>query len=88
MDIFIAERSIPDDTGRLRRFLYFLTVDTVDTGRFCFEDYGVRVTEPEVASVRVPSLTTSAVRIDELLTTLVDHLVGPAGLEDVVADWL
>lgn len=88
MDVFIAERSTPDDMGKTRRFLYFLTVDTVDTGRFCFEDYGVRVTEPEVDSVCVPSLTTSAVRIDELLTTLVDHTVGPAGLEDVLADWL
>lgn len=88
MEIFITERSTPDDMGRTRRFLYFLTVDSVDTGRFCFEDYGVRITEPEVASVCVPSLTTSAARIDELLTTLVDNTVGPVGLEDVVADWL
>jgi len=88
MDIFIAERSTPDDTGRLRRFLYFLTVDTVDTGRFCFEDYGVRITEPEIASVCVPSLTTSAVRIDELLTALIDNTVGTVGLKDVIADWL
>ena len=28
------------------------------------------------------------VRIDELMTLLTDHLVGPAGLADVVADWL
>ena len=36
----------------------------------------------------VPRITTSAARIDELMTLLVDNQVGPAGLHDVVADWL
>ena len=36
----------------------------------------------------IPAITTSAVRIDELMTLLVDHAVGPAGLADIVADWL
>ena len=36
----------------------------------------------------IPAITTSAARIDELMTLLVDHCVGPAGLADVVADWL
>ena len=88
MDIFITQKTVTDESGAPRRFLYFLTVETVEAGRLCFEDYGVRITEEGVASVHIPSLTTSAVRIDELLTLLVDNLVGPAGLEDVVADWL
>ena len=36
----------------------------------------------------IPSITTSATRIDELMTLLVDNRVGPAGLSDVIADWL
>ena len=36
----------------------------------------------------IPAITTSAVRIDELMALLVDNRVGPAGLADVVADWL
>ena len=36
----------------------------------------------------VPGITTSALRIDELMTLLVEHGVGPASLRDVVDDWL
>ena len=35
-----------------------------------------------------PGITTSASRIDQLITLLVDNRVGPSGLSDVVADWL
>ena len=38
-------------------------------------------------SASVPSITTSPVRIDELMTLLVDNLVGPVSLEDVIDDW-
>ena len=36
----------------------------------------------------IPDLTVSAQRIDELMELLMDHQVGPAGLRDVVEDWL
>lgn len=88
MEIEIAARQCGDSSGKPRRFHYYLTVDLVETDRFCCEDYGVRVTEEQGESVAIPSITTSAVRIDELMTLLVDHQVGPAGLADVVADWL
>ena len=88
MEIKIATRQCEDARGRARRFHYYLTVDLVETDRFCCEDYGVRITEEHGESAAIPSITTSAVRIDELMTLLVDHQVGPAGLADVVADWL
>lgn len=88
MDLHIATRSLPDETGKLRTFHYYLTVNLVEAGKFCCEDYGVRIAEEGVHSSCVPSLTTSAVRIDQLMTTLVDNAVGPAGLQDVIADWL
>ncbi|MCF2596404.1 DUF6514 family protein [Pseudoflavonifractor phocaeensis] len=88
MEIKIATRQCEDARGRARRFHYYLTVDLVETDRFCCEDYGVRITEDRGESAAVPSITTSAMRIDELMTMLVEHQVGPAGLADVVADWL
>ena len=88
MEIKIASRSCRDEQGQPRRFHYYLTVDTVQTGHFFCEDYGVRIQEEAGGEQAIPSITTSATRIDELLTLLVEHQVGPAALADVVADWL
>lgn len=88
MEFKIATRQCEDPSGQQRRFHYFLTVDPVETGRFCCENYGVRITEEDGESAVIPSITVSAMRVDELITMLVEHQVGPAGLADVVADWL
>ena len=88
MDLHIATRSFRDDSGKLRTFHYYLMVEIIETGRFCCETYGVRITEERENSSCVPSLTTSAMQIDALMTTLVDNGVGPAGLRDVIEDWL
>ena len=88
MEVKIATRQCQDDLGHERRFHYFLTVDQIDTARFSCEDYGVRITEEDGETSSISSITTSAMRIDELMTLLVDHQVGPIGLADVVADWL
>ena len=74
--------------AQLCRFQYFLLVDQVNSGSFQCENYGVRIVEEGVASSAIPGLSTSAVRIDQLMTILVDNTVGPAGLEDIVRDWL
>lgn len=84
----IATREWRDEAGSLHRFHYFLTVDLEETQRFCWENYGVHITEENGGSALVPAITPSASRIDELFTLLVDHGVGPAGLEDILADWL
>ena len=88
MEIKIATRHCVDDMGAQRRFHYFLTIDHVSSGPFCYEDYGVRINEENANSCTVPSITTSAMRIDELMSLLIEHTVGPIGLEDVVSDWL
>lgn len=88
MELKIATRSCQDPSGVPRHFHYFLTVDQVDSPRFACENYGVRIAEEAGEEACCPALTTSASRIDELMTLLVDNKVGPAGLADVVADWL
>ena len=88
MDLHITSRQIPDESGILRQFQYYLLIEQVDSGSFQCENYGVRICEDGVRSVCLPGLTTSAVRIDQLMTTLVDNGVGPVGLEDVIRDWL
>lgn len=88
MEVKIASRTYPDQLGRPRTFHYALTVDTVDTGTFSCENYGVRISDEQGDTVSIPGITTSALRIDELMTLLVDQGVGPASLRDVVDDWL
>jgi len=88
MDIHIATRSVQDELGRTRSFHYYLIVDVVDSGSFCCENYGVRITEDEHNTCALPALTVSAERIDRLVTTLVDNAVGPVGLRDVIEEWI
>ena len=88
MDLKVAARQCTDETGCTHRFHYFLTIDQEETGCFFCEDYGVRIADDAGGQTSIPRITTSASRIDELLTLLVEHLVGPAGLRDVVEDWL
>lgn len=88
MEFKVATRHCVDQEGERRSFHYYLAVDEVETPGFCCENYGVRVTEEGGETALVPAITTSAMRIDELLTLLTDNRVGPAGLADVVADWL
>lgn len=88
MEMKIATRSCTDQRGNQRNFHYFLTVDQEETPDFFCENYGVRIAEEQGEDTSIPGITTSASRIDELMTLLVDNHVGPAGLADVVADWL
>lgn len=88
MELFIASRQVSDPSGKHRLFQYYLVIDYIETGTFCCENYGVRITEQGVRTQCVPALTTSALRIDQLMTALVDHTVGPLGLQDVIEDWL
>ena len=63
-------------------------LDQLEAGTFSCENYGVRISEDGGDSSAVPGITTSALRIDELMTLLVEHGVGPSTLRDVVDDWL
>ena len=88
MEIKIATRQCRDDLGQQRRFHYFLTVELVESGAFCCENYGVRIAEEAGTTAAIPAITTSAARIDELMGRLVEHRVSPDNLRGVVEDWL
>ena len=63
-------------------------VDELEAGSFFCEQYGVKIAEEDGDCAQIRGITTSAVRIDELMTTLVEQQVSPTVLEDVVQDWL
>ena len=88
MEIEIATRQYHDQEGAVRCFRYFLTIDQEETPQFFCENYGVRVAEESGTETVIPKITTSAARIDELIALLVENQVGPAGLMDVVTEWL
>lgn len=88
MEIKIASRTQIDEAEHPRLFHYYLVVEPVETTGFSFENYGVRVSEADGEDSYIAGITTSATRIDELMTLLVDHTVGPTALRDVVGDWL
>lgn len=87
-EVKIASRAYPDELGRPRLFHYSLMVDTVEMDTFMCENYGVRVSEENGDTAMIPNITTSALRIDELMTLLIEHHIGPTTLPDVVSDWL
>ena len=88
MELKVTSRTMQDEGGVCRTYHYSLLVDQVVSGNFSCEDYGVQVQEENGDCVSIPGITTSAMRIDELITLLVEHQVGPTTLADVVADWL
>ena len=88
MEMKIATRQCQDQAGEHRCFHYFLTIDQEESPRLFCENYGVHIAEEGGEERRIRAITTSAARIDELMTLLVDNTVGPAGLDDIIADWL
>ena len=73
--------------GASHSFHYSLLTRQLPAGAFLFEEYGVQIAEEGGSCVRVPGITHSRSRIDELLSLLVTHTVSPTGLYDVVEDW-
>jgi len=60
----------------------------VESQSFLCENYGVRIQEEGGDCSVIRNITTSAERIDELLSLLVDHVVSPTVLEHIIDDWL
>jgi hypothetical protein len=88
MELNIARRTVAGENGKPRHFRYALVIDQISWGNFACEDYGVCIREEDGPCKVIPSITTSAMRIDELMTLLVEQKVEPSGLADVVAGWL
>ena len=85
----VAQKRTTDETGRERTYDYAVLVGEmpVSPGVFC-ESYGVCIRERDGEEGRVPNVTVSAARIDELMELLVHNTVTPCTLRDVVDDWL
>ena len=88
MELTIASRTITDENGTPRQFRYALLIDQISSGCFFCENYGVLISETNGDTASIPGITSSAARIDELMTLLIEHNVSPTTLADVVADWL
>ena len=88
MELKIASRKLQDRNGILHIFHYYLVIDIVNTGTFFCENYGVKISEENGETSTIPSISVSALRIDELITQIVDNKVSPSGLADVVTDWI
>ncbi len=88
MEQMIAVRQFTDESGTSRRFRYYLLTRQAGAAPFCCECYGVRVLEEGGCSAAYSDLTTDPTAMDKLMTLLVDGLVGPTTLGDVVEDFL
>ncbi len=88
-ELYVGSRTAKGEEGTVHRFDYCVVVgEMAVAGGFACESYGVKVQEQGGDTAVIPDLTVSAQRIDELMELLMDHQVGPAGLRDVVEDWL
>lgn len=88
METLLAKRTYTDDLGQLREFQYWLITERTNYDGLEYEDYGVRITEPEGESETILSLTVDSMRMDELMRLLICNCVTPIGLRDVIQDWL
>ena len=88
-ELLVAQKQARDVEGNVRIYDYSILVGemTVSTGFSC-ESYGVKVKERNGESGEVPNITVSISRIDELMELLVQNVVTPCTLRDVVEDWL
>ena len=87
-ELFLESVELADPSGAIRRFDYSILIGEMDVGAYACESYGVKVAEQGGEQASVENITCSASRIDELSGLLVRNGVTPAGLNDVVSDWL
>lgn len=87
-ELLLENREIVGGQKTLR-CKYSILVGELPVGDFFCESYGVKIEEEQTgATAQFPDLTVSAQRIDELMEILIRSGVTPAGLADVIADWL
>lgn len=68
---------------------YIIMVGEKRVGSFCCETYGVKIVNEDTGEcAEFPDLTVSASRMNELMELLTRNGVTPAGLGDVIEDWL
>lgn len=88
-ELFVGTRTASGEDGTTHRFEYYVTIGQMEVDhRFACESYGVKIREQGGETASLPDLTISTGRIDSLMELLTRNAVGPAGLRDVVDDWL
>lgn len=90
-ELLIGTCDAQGEGGAMRRPKYYVLVGEMEVSNgFACESYGVKIADADnpTETVSVPNITTSVSRIDELMELLTRNRVTPAGLNDVIADWL
>lgn len=90
--LFVGMRKIPMEQGNGYTVAYYILVEEAATpeGQFC-DQYGLRVvllSSEGKQSYSVRQITTYPDSIYALAKQVMNHLVTPAALQDVVDDWL
>lgn len=89
MQELLLETKQVDGEQTSLRCRYMIMVGEKRVGNFFCEAYGVKIVDETTGEgAEYPDLTVSAKRIDELMDILLRNGVTPAGLGDVIADWL
>lgn len=82
----ITTRTVRTEEDRQLTLQYAIIVEEMPDG---LEHYGIKITEESASdSASVSDLTMSVPKIYDLAALLANNTVTPAGLMDVVADWL
>lgn len=87
-ELFLRTLELTDEREIRRSYDYFILIDQMDVGPFSCESYGIKVAERGGQAAVAPHVTCSIPRIDELSDLLLRNAVTPAGLKDVIQDWL
>ena len=88
-ELVVCTKQVEGEEGDAVRYRYSILIDEMDVGPFSCESYGVKIAQETTGpSAVVAHVTTSIPRIDELMELLTRNSVTPAGLRDVVEDWL
>lgn len=88
-ELFVETRTARGEDGKAHQFDYYVVIGEMEVGgRFSCESYGAKVVERGGDVAVIPNITVNIARIDSLMDLLTRNQVGPAGMGDVVADWL
>lgn len=88
-ELLVETREVRDEEGSAHELSYYVLIGEMAVeGRFCCESYGVKVAERGGDESVVPDITVSIARIDGLMELLLRNAVSPAGLRDMLDDWL
>ncbi len=88
-ELLVCTKEAEDQAGEKRRYTYSILIGEMDVGAFRCESYGVKIRDETTGRLAVvPDVTVKIPRIDELMDLLTRNTVTPAGLRDVIEDWL